>query len=162
MLRFAFSRCHTVSEVCSVISKKFFNYQNSDLTSDNYRVWYVSPFELPDAVAMSHQKSRLGHYTRTGANNCTPENDTDVQNTSSSPIKRLFLIPIDLKLVGNQPLARFLVEQGPSVQHCKELSDPWDRCSRSFEFVIEGQVQYLSWPLGQRPSDGMSELLIPL
>ena len=136
MLRFSFSRCHTISEMCTAISKRFFNYRNCDLSSTNYRVWYVSP------TTMLRQKSSHGQNTITPENGNDSRNNNDNNNNNgSSPVKRLFLIPIDLKSVGDQQLARFLAEH-ESFQQCKELFDPWDRCSRSFEFVIEGMFSH--------------------
>eukprot|EP00108_Taenia_solium_P007416 TsM_000892900 transcript=TsM_000892900 gene=TsM_000892900 len=151
-LRFAFSRCHTILEVCEVVGKAFSDYRNHDLTPDTYRVWFVKTAESADA---SRQKPKLNPITKPASNSSdTNTSDDEKDNGNNLLAKRICLAPVDFKAIGDQQLGRFLADQDPSVLHNGELFDIYGKCSKKFEFVIECLQQANSWPLGQRPSEG--------
>ncbi|EUB58210.1 Ubiquitin hydrolase [Echinococcus granulosus] len=153
-LRFVFSRCHTVSEVCEAISKKFGDYRNRDLTPDNYRVWFIKASE---PVVASRQRPKLSQITKNGGSSSSNSTVNNDEKDSGSPnnnllAKQTCLVPVDLKAIGNHQLSRFLADQDPLAQHYTELFDPYEKCSRKFEFVVECLYQFYFWPLGQCPS----------
>ncbi|CDS41499.1 ubiquitin carboxyl terminal hydrolase 4 [Echinococcus multilocularis] len=163
-LRFVFSRCHTVSEVCEAISKKFGDYRNRDLTPDNYRVWFIKASKPAFA---SHQRPKLSQITKTGgssSSNGTINNDEKDSGISNSNLlaKQTCLVPVDLKAIGSHQLSRFLADQDPLAQHYTELFDPYEKCSRKFEFVVECLYQFYFWPLGQCPSKELTGSFVGL
>nr|CDS27414.1 ubiquitin carboxyl terminal hydrolase 4 [Hymenolepis microstoma] len=152
-LRFAFSRCHTLSEVFKTICKYYVDYRGRDLNSDNARMWLaISPVfsEIPT-------RSRTSTTTKMGTsvgNGSFSGYTTDATNESvgGCSSKRLALIPIDLKIVGDQNLARYLADQETLSHWVKQLLNPEARCSRIFDFVIECRNQFLFWTFNQPPT----------
>ncbi|VDK38235.1 unnamed protein product [Taenia asiatica] len=150
-LRFAFSRCHTILEVCEVVSKAFSDYRNHDLTPDTYRMWFIKNAEGADA---SRQKPKLNQTTKPASGSSDTNTSDDEKDNGNNPLaKRICLAPVDFKAIGDQQLGRFLADQDPSALYNRELFDPYEKCSKKFEFVIECLQQANSWPLGQRPSE---------
>lgn len=169
-LRFAFSRCHTISEVCEVVSKAFSNYRNHDLTPDTYRVWFVKGADSVDTLRQKPKLSQTTKIPSTSSDASTSDDEDDGNNPGNNLLaKRICLAPVDPNVIGAEQLGNFLADQDPLAQHNRELFDPDKECSKDFEFVIEcklvaipctmdefflGLYQANSWPLGQRPSEG--------
>ncbi|KAL5104529.1 hypothetical protein TcWFU_008680 [Taenia crassiceps] len=153
-VRFAFSRCHTISEVCEAVSREFTNYRSQDLTPDTYRVWFVKATETVDTP---RQKQKMSQITKPAS--LSPDTNTsDDEKASGSPntillAKRVVLAPVDCKTIGSQQLGRFLADQDPLAQYIEELLNPHAECSKTFEFIIECLHQANYWPLGQCRSE---------
>lgn len=137
-LRFAFSRCHTVSEVFEAICKYYVDYHGCDLDSENCRMWLVvSPDPLE--ISTRSRNRAISKMSTSVGNSSHSEYATDTTNESTGCFssKRLSLMPIDLKIVGDQQLARYLADQEMSSYCSGQLLNPKARCSRTFDFIIE-------------------------
>ncbi|VDM33264.1 unnamed protein product [Hydatigera taeniaeformis] len=153
-LRFAFSRCHTILEVCEAIARNFTDYCNRDLTTDSYRLWFV---DSPESADSPSQRPKMSQITKTvSASSDTTDSDDDEGDGSSGGTllaKRVCLAPINPNAIGGQQLGRFLANQDPSSQVCADIFDPYGKCPKTFEFVIECLQQNYYWPLGQCPNE---------
>uniref|UniRef100_A0A0R3TY73 SH2 domain-containing protein n=1 Tax=Rodentolepis nana TaxID=102285 RepID=A0A0R3TY73_RODNA len=119
-LRFSFSRCHTLTEVFETICKYYVDYYGRDLNSDNTRMWFV----ISSIFSETPTRSRTSTTAKTGtsmSNGSLSGYTTDATNDSvgGSSGKRLTVIPIDLKVVGDQQLARYLADQ-ETLSHCEK------------------------------------------
>ncbi|KAM3177682.1 hypothetical protein ACTXT7_004064 [Hymenolepis weldensis] len=137
-LRFAFSRCHTVSEVFEAICKYYADYRGCDLDSENCRMWLVISPD-PSEIFTRSRNHTISKMSTTVGNSSHTEYATDTTNESIGCFssKRLTLMPIDLKIVGDQQLARYLADQEMSFYCSRQLLNPEARCSRTFDFIIE-------------------------
>ncbi|VUZ38890.1 unnamed protein product [Hymenolepis diminuta] len=151
-LRFAFSRCHTVSEVFEAICKYYVDYRGCDLDSENCRMWLVVSSD-PSEIS-TRSRNRAISKTSTNVGNSSHSEyaaDTTNESTGCFGSKRLTLMPIDLKTVGDQQLARYLADLENSSGR---LLNPKVRCSRTFDFIIECRIQFLFWALNQLHTKG--------
>uniref|UniRef100_A0A5K3F2J5 ubiquitinyl hydrolase 1 n=1 Tax=Mesocestoides corti TaxID=53468 RepID=A0A5K3F2J5_MESCO len=144
-LYFAFSRCHSMSEVSASIIKLFQSYLNSDLTSDNFRIWFVNRPVSNSMLSKPYSKQWTGTH--------------DEVATNKQETKHVALTAVNLEASKDQQLAEFLATQIQSSQHVKELLDPMAATSETFEFVVECKNQFLLWPLGQQPREGVVPLV---
>lgn len=136
-LHFAFSRCHTVWEMFESICKYFTDYRGQDLNCDNCRIWLVNSAD-PTETSRRPKSFPLAKAS-TGIINSS-FNEHGIDSCASTTIN---LMPIDLKMVGDQQLAHFLADQELSSLCSKELPNHEARCSCTFSFVIECKLAHL-------------------
>ncbi|KAM7537735.1 hypothetical protein Aperf_G00000077273 [Anoplocephala perfoliata] len=148
-VHFAFSRCHTVWEMFESICKYFVDYLGRDLNSDNCRIWLVD--SVNPTESSTSLKSRPPTKT-VNSNVNERSNKSSNENISSCTSKKIKLMPIDLRMVGDQQLARFLADQEPSSPYSSELLNCATRCSHTFNIAIECRFEFFFWTFNQFPT----------